>query len=195
MQIHFQRHVEAQICRFITKSILYICHQCCSVVQLVLYLSVLFFSKSVKYQVTGILLSWSYIQQLLFSNSSVNLNVLSLLFYFVAYLMQIQVLNAVGMILNCYHAFILWKTKRLNHTDVLFVDGVSDSSKEPKNDEECSICLQLIIPSQRWKVGCKHTFHYECIREYVSSFWSCNEEQKEVKCPLCRKKLNVIRCN
>ena len=106
----------------------------------------------------------------------------------VAYLSNQASFCIIGMsLIYLYCLFIVWKTERLKHQDVLFVDGIA--SNEPSKELECSICLQIIIPTQRWQIGCKHSFHYECIREYVSS----HQAQKEVKCPLCRKKLNVIQ--
>ena len=47
---------------------------------------------------------------------------------------------------------------------------------------ECSICLETIKESDKYKLSCNHTFHKECYRKCVFS----NDLNIFIDCPLCR---------
>lgn len=55
---------------------------------------------------------------------------------------------------------------------------ITDISEEDK----CSICLENLEGNTNRKTSCNHTFHKECIYQWINN--------KKNTCPLCRKKLS-----
>jgi ribosomal protein S27E len=56
-------------------------------------------------------------------------------------------------------------------------------------NDQCPICFDNILPETRAKVGCKHSFCINCIKEYIIF----SEEKKELKCPCCRKNITNMK--
>ena len=66
------------------------------------------------------------------------------------------------------------------------------TNKDPKepNDVECSICQNsLDEPTARIKTACGHTFHYECLKQWVVS------GEYGWKCPMCRSSKLILYKN
>lgn len=47
--------------------------------------------------------------------------------------------------------------------------------------DDCSICLEVMVPGTRHLTGCKHMFHVICIRQL--------ERSGAILCPLCRTQI------
>jgi hypothetical protein len=51
--------------------------------------------------------------------------------------------------------------------------------------DDCSICTSEALGNEVWVITpCKHTFHVECIRDWIKTF-----EEEDKGCPLCRAKI------
>jgi hypothetical protein len=62
---------------------------------------------------------------------------------------------------------------QLGHRDI--------RSGDIQNETKCSICLEQFKRGERvCELPCKHIFHDDCVREWLS---------REATCPVCRKKL------
>jgi hypothetical protein len=58
-------------------------------------------------------------------------------------------------------------------------------------DGECGICLNDFDPLQDYcKINCGHVFHCNCIRPWLNSFNSANQQNDT--CPKCRKYVKTI---
>ena len=61
------------------------------------------------------------------------------------------------------------------------------------HDNECPICLDELENKNICVLECKHKFHENCITVYVLSKQDrVKEKIKDVHCPMCRHKINVI---
>ena len=69
--------------------------------------------------------------------------------------------------------------------DVLSPRLLSVETDESTLDQECSICLDLMIPGDAalFTTGCHHTFHWTCIFAFQKSSESANTSE----CPTCRR--------
>tara|TARA_B100001123_G_scaffold411195_1_gene507157 strand:- start:81 stop:452 length:372 start_codon:yes stop_codon:yes gene_type:complete len=58
------------------------------------------------------------------------------------------------------------------------------------NEEECSICGDLLSTKFTIKLSCNHTYHYECIMKTFQT----NQYTKSYnrKCPLCNGKTDLL---
>jgi len=69
---------------------------------------------------------------------------------------------------------------RLNRSRKRAQKRISDRSQE-----ECAICLNPLGTSGTKTLGCKHTFHKECIDEWIA--------KGNQTCPLCRRRIPGTR--
>ena len=61
--------------------------------------------------------------------------------------------------------------------DTINIYKVLNNNTDIKNDNECSICLELINKKDRQTMVCGHKFHKNCIKTWINI--------KNI-CPLCR---------
>jgi hypothetical protein len=53
-------------------------------------------------------------------------------------------------------------------------------------DDECPICYESLKEKDIAILNCKHTFHYKCIGEWMSSILKYKFEVNENFCPTCK---------
>ena len=62
--------------------------------------------------------------------------------------------------------------------------------REEKELTQCSICLEEIIPSDSFKLNCKHVFDSKCIHKWASSRMN---EDADISCPLCKQDIFILK--
>ena len=55
---------------------------------------------------------------------------------------------------------------------------------------ECPICYETVFKTKRIILPCGHTFCCECTIEWLNT---CNEESKNMTCPMCRKSFSTLK--
>ena len=57
---------------------------------------------------------------------------------------------------------------------------------EHKDEDECSICLQVMDPSSTMTTLCNHTYHRKCLYPMFDDAVKKCSTQPKISCPLCR---------
>jgi len=57
---------------------------------------------------------------------------------------------------------------------------------EHKDEDECSICLQVMDPSSTMTTLCNHTYHRKCLYPMFDEAVKKYSRQPKISCPLCR---------
>ena len=65
--------------------------------------------------------------------------------------------------------------------DVVIVAHIE--SKNETGEFDCPICYESIHCSERVTISCRHDFCVGCMKDLLRT---CNQEQKNVTCPMCR---------
>jgi len=95
--------------------------------------------------------------------------------YNTSYIIFIKLKN---IIYNSYHDI-------KNDFNTYFVREENEKELPP-----CSICLEEIMPSDSFKLNCKHVFHSKCINKWASS---CMNEDANTSCPLCKQDIFILK--
>jgi len=72
--------------------------------------------------------------------------------------------------------------------------SVNDIKKEDliNNEDNCGICLDLLVNKHTVQLDCKHVFHKDCWRKQINNFIQEKKYRLEQpKCPLCRKEFSI----
>jgi len=70
-------------------------------------------------------------------------------------------------------------------------DHFPQFEENAKENENCTICMDSIPPSELFLTRCNHTFHSDCLRKWIESCLDDSEEGKErmAVCPVCRSEI------